>query len=217
MKETGLLASAISFLRLHRVLVLIICVIIAGSIFSVYMLVREHVMEPTFASSNRRTTRVSIAPTLPPKPLKKWGPDPFKDVIKEMEIARQKAAALAAAKKAEEDRKKAAEDAARKAELEEIRKAQLAEIEKARAEQQLKEKREKEKLRRKKIIQSIHVDGILFNPKGESAAIIQGKPYNIGNTVVKDGVSAILSDIEQNAVVFKDAESGDTYRVPLSR
>ena len=134
-----------------------------------------------------------------------------------MEIARKKAAAIAAAKAAEEDRKKAAELAARKAELEKIRKAKLAEIEKEKEKQRLKEKLEQERLHRKKVIQAIHVDGILFSPKGDSAAIIQGKPYNIGNTVVKNGVSAIVFAIEQNAVVFKDAESGDKYRVPLSR
>ncbi len=218
MRVAEFLSSTWSFLKLHRIVILMICAIIAGSIFSIYMLLRGHVMTPTFADVPRRPTRVSIPPVLPHKPLAAWGEDPFKDVVKEMEIAKKKAAAAVAAKAAEDARKKAAAAAAAKAAEEAAEKARQEAIEKAQVEQKEREKREKERAHRKKVIQSIRVEGIGSGVRPrESFAIIQGKPYNISNTVVKNGVKAVIVAIEQNAVIFKDPVSGDKYRVPLSR
>ena len=79
------------------------------------------------------------------------------------------------------------------------------------------EKEKKEREARKMAILSLKIDGILFNPKGDSTAIIANKPYKTGDILQILGTEIRIKSIENNAVLFEDTKSSDTYRVPISR
>jgi hypothetical protein len=100
MRAASYLSAAYSFLCLHRLVVLIICVVVLGSVFSIYILARGRTVEPVLDSPPRIAVKVIWPEGLPPRTLKPWGTDPFRDVLKEMEAARKKAAKAAAAKAA---------------------------------------------------------------------------------------------------------------------
>jgi len=208
---------ALAFLRRHRIVVLITCVIAVASIFAIIIILGGRDLQPTYGQARRDIQRLSNDSRLPPKPLEKWGPDPFRDVLRELEIAQKKAKIKAEQLAKKEAERKAKEDAEKQALLEAER-AIREEAERIKKEEsERKEKEEKERQRRKMAILSLNIDGILFSPKGDSTAIIEGKPYKSGDSVpIKDG-EALIKNIEQNAILFEDKKSFDTYRVQLSR
>jgi len=85
-----LLSNTYSFLKLHRIVVLIVSVIIVGSVFSIFMAARRANIEPTFVLSGRSARKVTMDEGLPPRQLKPWGINPFRDILKEREIERKK-------------------------------------------------------------------------------------------------------------------------------
>lgn len=217
MTRTELLMSAWSFAKLHRLVVLIGAVIVLGSVLSLVIILRGYHVEPTFIPVHRGPPKVTIEEGLPARTLKKWGADPFRDVIREMELAEQK--------RREEAERKAREEADRKAKIEadRIAREEAERIAREEAEKKVAEERERQKKlkeereRRKSIVLSIRVAGIIHSPRGESSAIIEGQSLGPGDRVVKNGIEVIIDSIEANGVNFRDPETGEIYRVPLSR
>jgi hypothetical protein len=216
MKLPEFLMPVVSFVRHHRVVTLVVVLIVAGTIFALVILPSPAV-EPTFGDTPRPVQRIPKPKEYPPKTLRTWGVDPFRDVLRDREEERRKREEEEAKRAEEEARRLAREATARRLKEEAERKAREEAEKKATEERERRERERQEVERRKKIILSITVDGIIFDPKGASRAIIEKEPYGIGQTVIKQGVEVIIEAVEKNAVVFKDAKSGKTYRVPLSR
>ena len=116
------------------------------------------------------------------------------------EEARREAEERARKEAREKARREAEEELKRKAELERKRLEQLA----------------KERDRRKKVILSVRVDGILFGTES-ARAIIEGRAYRTGQVFFKDDVEIKVESIEASGVVLRDVKSGETFKVPLSR
>lgn len=216
MKLPEFLVPVISFVRRHRLVTLVVILILAGTIFALVILPSPAV-EPTFGDVPRHAPRIPEPKEYPPKTLKAWGVDPFRDVLRDREEQRKKQEEEEARRAKEEAEKRIREEAAER-EKEEARRKLREEAEREAAKERERLEREKQEIeRRKKIILSIVVDGIIFDPRGASRAIIEKEPYGIGQTVVKQGVEVTIEAVEKNAVIFKDLKSGNTYRVPLSR
>ncbi len=216
MKLPEFLAPVVSFVTQHRVVSLVVVLIIAGTIFTLVVLPSPAV-EPTFGDVPRHAPGITEPREYPPKTLKEWGVDPFRDVLRDKEDERKRREEEAALREKAEAERIAREETEKRL-REEAERKDREEAEKKAAEERERIEREKREIEhRKKIIFSIIVDGIIFDPKGASRAIIEKEPYGIGQTVTKQGVDVIIEAIEKNAVIFRDEKSKKTYRVPLSR
>ena len=206
---------ACSFLRLHRLVVLISTIVILASILCVHSLWPRPIaaVEPGVAPPVNIS--IHVDPGLPPRPLKPWGPDPFRNILKEMEIARRKQLDEEQKAKEEQAKKLAAEEAGRKQEEDAARKAQEEAQEAARRLLLRREEEIKERNHRRAVIRSLRIDGILFNPKGDSAIIIEGKPCKTGDTITKNGVETRVEEIESDRVILKDTLTGESHKVFL--
>lgn len=216
MKLPEFLAPVVSFVTQHRVVSLVVVLIIAGTIFALVFLPSPAV-EPTFGDVPRHAPGIPEPREYPPKTLKEWGVDPFRDVLRDREEERKRQEEEAALRAKAEDERIAREEAAKRVREEAERKDREEAEKKAARERERLERARQEIEHRKQIILSIIVDGIIFDPKGASRAIIEKEPYGIGQTVTKLGVDVVIEKIEKNAVIFRDEKSKRTYRVPLSR
>ena len=216
MKLPEFLTPVISFVKHHRVVTLVVVLIIAGTIFTLVVLPSPAV-EPTFGGTPRSSQKIPEPKEYPPKTLRAWGVDPFRDVLRDREEERRKREEEEARRAKAESERLAREAAAKRAKEEAERKAREEADRKAAEERERQEQKRRELERRKGIILSIVIDGIIFDPKGASRAIIEKEPYGVGQTVIKQGIEVTIVTIEKNAVTFRDVKSGNTYRVPLSR
>lgn len=209
-------SAVYTFVWLHRLVVLMAAVVVM-SVFSIYLMAREVPKEVNFTRRPRHVPEDITQEVLPPKPLDPWGEDPFKDVLYHEELTRRKAQEekriqdAQAAK--ERERKKQLRQQREKARKTELQEAQMKKLEERRHLLEL----AKEHLRRRKVILSVRISGIVLGSQAESIAIIDGKPYRVGEQIVTRGVEFTLQAIESNGVIFRDPESGDTYNVPISR
>jgi hypothetical protein len=217
MKLPYFLVKAQAFILLHRLVALIAGVIILCSILLVIILSPSREVELDSGPLAIKPPRISLDEGLPARTLESWGVDPFRDVLKDMETARLK--------REEEERIRLKQEAERIAreEADRIAREEADRVARAEAERLDKEKREregkeaKERDRRRQIILSIRVRGIIYDPKGRSTVIIEDKSYTLDDIVVKGGVEAAIVGVDQSSVTFKDPLSGDTYSVPISR